>query len=134
MSKDLVTKWFNKISSTEQNLPLLVLNGMAYSPRQTLDEVNSGSPIGNQLQALIEAGKFGTAVEDATALAKARLRAKLSVKPQDKPLFASLPTAGVGVKLFTPAQLLQEINSGSKVGQQWVSNEIALMKTLTMVR
>ena len=134
MSKDLVTKWFNKISPTEQNLPLLVLSGMAYSPSQTLDEVMRGTPIGAQLQALIEAGKFGTASEDATALAKARLQAKLQSKPQDKPLFATLPTSGIGVKLFTPAQLLQEINSGTAVGRQWINNEIAFMKTLTMVR
>lgn len=134
MSKDLVTKWFNKISTTEQNMPLLVLNGMAYTPRQTLDEVTRGTSTGSQLQALIEQGKFGTTVEDATALAKARLQTKLQQKPQDTPLFASLPSSGVGVKLFTPAQLLAEINSGSKIGQQWINNEIEFMKTLTQVR
>ena len=49
---------------------LLVLNGLAYTPRQTLDEVTRGTPVGDQLQSLIEQGRFGTATVDEQALIK----------------------------------------------------------------
>jgi hypothetical protein len=134
MSKDLVTRWFNKISPVEQNMPLLVLSGLAYTPRQTLDEVTRGTPIGDQLQKLIEAGRFGTAMEDESALIKMRLKMSLQAKPQDKPLFVALPTSGVQPKAFTPAQLLQEIESGSSIGKQWINNEASYMRRLLQVR
>lgn len=134
MSKDLVTKWFNKLSTEEQNLPLLVLNGLAYTPRQTLDEVTRGTPVGDQLQSLIEQGRFGTAAVDEQALIKMRLQMSLQKKQQDKPLFVSLPTAGVQPKAFTPAQLLQEINNNTAVGKQWINNEASYMQRLVRVR
>ena len=39
MTKELVSRWFNKLGPAEQDLALLILNGMAYTPRQTYDEV-----------------------------------------------------------------------------------------------
>ena len=134
MSKDLVTRWFSKLSPSEQNMPLLVLNGLAYTPRQTLDEVTRGTPVGDQLQSLIEQGRFGTATVDEQALIKTRLRMSLQAKPQDKPLFVALPTLGVQPKAYTPAQLLREIESGSPVGRQWMNNEASYMRRLLQVR
>ena len=134
MSRDLVTRWFNKLPTSEQNMPLLIVNGLAYTPRQTLDEVNRGTPVGAQLQVLIEAGKFGTTTLDATTLAKSRLQLSLQSKPQDKVLFVALPSSGVTPKTFTPAQLLQEINAGTKLGQQWINNEQSFMQKLVQVR
>lgn len=134
MSKDLVTKWFNKIPTSEQNMPLLVLNGLAYTPRQTLDEVTRGTPVGDQLQSLIEQGRFGTAVVDEQALIVQRLTMSLQAKPQDKPLFVALPTSGVAPKVYTPAQLLQEINSNTTIGKQWINNEANYMRRLVQAR
>lgn len=134
MTKELVTKWFNKISNEEKDMPLLVLNGLAYTPRQTLNEVMRGSEIGDQLQNLIEQGKFGTALSDEQALIKERLKITLGKKPQDKPLFVALPTSGLPVKTFTPAQLLQEINSGTTLGKQWIDNEANYMRRVIQVR
>lgn len=134
MSKDLVSKWFTKISPVEQNMPLLVLNGLAYTPRQAYDEVMRGTLIGDQLQNLIETGRFGTAVEDEKALIKMRLRMSLQSKPQDKPLFVALPTSGVQPKVFSPAQLLEEIESGTAIGQQWINNEANYMRRILQVR
>lgn len=134
MSKDLVTKWFNKIAIAEKDLPLLVLKGLAYTPRQTLDEVMRGTEIGEQLQNLIEQDRFGTALSDEQALIKQRLTLTLSKKPQDKPLFVALPTSGLPVKTFTPAQLLQEINNGTALGRQWIDNEANYMRRILRVR
>lgn len=115
-------------------MPLLVLNGFAYTPRQTLDEVTRGTPIGDQLQTLIEQDRFGTAVVDEQELIKTRLRLSLQAKPQDKPLFVALPTSGVAPKVFTPAQLIQEIENGTTIGKQWINNEANYMRRLLRVR
>lgn len=128
MSRELVTRWFSKISSAEANLPLLLIAGYAYTPRMAYEEVIKGSALGNQLQALIETNRFGTTTLDEQAIAKVRLQQILQSKP-DKPLFATLSG-----KIFTPSQLLQEIESGTQIGMQWLNTEISHMKMIVSVR
>ena len=129
MSKELVARWFNKISEAEKNLPLLLVEGYAYTPRMAYDEVNRGSVLGAKLQALIESGRFGTSQLDEIAIAKVRLQQSLQSKPQDKILFATLSG-----KTFTPSQLLQEIESGTEIGVQQINAEIAHMRSIVQVR
>lgn len=134
MTKELVSRWFNKLGPAEQDLALLILNGMAYTPRQTFDEVMRGTPIGDQLQNMLEMGKFGTTYEEEQDLIKARLNQTLSKKDPDKPLFVALSTISIQPKAFTPAQLLQEISSGTPIGQQWIKNEAAYIRRILQVR
>jgi hypothetical protein len=134
MSKDLVSRWFNKLGPAEQDLALLILNGMAYTPRQTYDEVLRGSPVGDQLQRMLEMGKFGTTYEEEQDLIKSRLNQSLSKKDPNKPLFVALSTISVQPKAFTPAQLLQEISAGTPIGQQWIKNEADYMHRILQVR
>ena len=129
MSKELVARWFNKISATEQDLPLLLVDNYAYTPRMAYNEVMNGSVLGARLQALIEMGKFGTSSLEEQAIAKVRLQTILASKPQDKPLFATMSN-----KVFTPAQLMEEINSGTQIGQQWLNVEISRMSQIVRVR
>ena len=129
MTTELVNRWFSKISEAEKNLPLLLVEGYAYTPRMAYDEVNRGSALGAKLQALIESGRFGTSALDEQAIAKVRLQQILQSKPQDKVLFATMNN-----KTFTAAQLLQEVESGTELGQQWVTNEISHMLSITRVR
>lgn len=135
MSKDLVQKWFNKLSNSEKDKPLLVLNGLGYTPRQANDEVQRGTPVGDQLQRLIEQGRFGTAYVDEQELIKQRLTMSLDEKPaQDKVMFVALPSSGLAPKAFTPRQLKQEIQSGTAVGKQWIDGERSYMLRLLQVR
>ena len=128
MSRELVTRWVSKISEAEKDLPLLLVSGYAYTPRMAYTEVLNGTALGNQLQALIETGRFGTSTLDEQAIAKVRLQQILQSKP-DKPLFATLSG-----KVFTPSELLQEIESGTQIGQQWLNQEISHMKMIVNVR
>lgn len=129
MSKDLVTRWFQKLPSGELDLPLLLVSGYAYTPRTAYDEVQRDTALGAQLQALIESGRFGTSSEDEIAIAKARLQQIWQGKP-DTPLFHTLSN-----KSFTPSQLLQEIQDpNSTVGQQWIQAEISRMTNLVRIR
>lgn len=129
MSKELVAQWFNKISSVEQDLPLLLVDNYAYTPRMAYNEVMNDSDLGKKLQALIEMGKFGTTKLEEQAIAKVRLQTILGSKPQDKPMFATMSN-----KTFTPAQLLEEIESGTSIGVQWLNGEVSRMTSLVRVR
>ena len=129
MSKELVVRWFNKISDAEKDLPLLLVDGYAYTPRMAYSEVMNGSVLGSRMQQLIEMGKFGTTSLEEEAIAKVRLEQILQSKPQDKPLFATLNN-----KTFTASQLLEEIRLGTQVGERWVRNEISHMKSVTQIR
>jgi len=128
MSKELISRWYEKLSDAEKNLPLLIVGGVAYTPRAVYDEVMRDSPIGNQLQALVERGSFGTSYSDEQSIAKLRLTEIMRTKPE-KPLFATLSG-----KVFTPSELLQEIQNDTDVGRQWVENEASHMRRIVSVR
>lgn len=131
MSKELISRWFERLSDAERNLPLLILGGVAYTPRAVYDEVMRDSPLGNQLQALVERGSFGTSYSDEQSIAKLRLTEIMRTKAE-KPLFATLTLDGQ--RTFTPSELLQEIQNDTDAGKQWVSNETAHMRRIVSVR
>jgi len=128
MSKELVIQWYSRISQSERNLPLLLVDGYAYTPQMAYDEVIRGTALGARLQSLIEMGKFGTTSLEEQAIAKVRLQQILASKP-DKPIFATLSN-----KVFTARELMQEIESGTELGTQWVNNEISHMNSIVRVR
>ena len=128
MSRELVTRWFSRLASGEQDLPLLILESNIYTPRTALNEVTRGSALGDRLQVLIETGRFGTTAEEEQQVAKIRLK-QIFQKDLDKPVFATLSG-----KTFTRSELLDEIESGTTIGQQWLSNELSHMKMIVSVR
>ena len=128
MSKDLVSRWFNQLGQSEKSLPLLIYQGNVYTPQAAYDEVMRNSPLGDALQSLIEKQSFGTSAEDEQTVAKLRLTQIMRTKP-DKPLFATLSG-----KVFTPSELLQEIENNTDIGRQWVGTEISHMRRIVSVR
>jgi hypothetical protein len=128
MTKQVVSNWFSKLGQSEKNLPLLIYQGNVYTPQAAYDEVMRGSPLGDALQSLIEKQSFGTSAQDEETVAKLRLTEIMRTKP-DKPLFATLSN-----KIFTPSELLQEIQNDTEIGRQWISNETLHMKRIVSVR
>ena len=126
--KELVSNWFNKLPEAEKDLPLLIADGYAYTPRAAHAEVVRGSPLGDKLQRLIETGSFGTTFSDEQTIAKMRLTEIMRTKPE-KPLFATLSG-----KVFTPSELLREIQNDTDIGRQWVENEKLHMKVIVSIR
>jgi hypothetical protein len=92
------------------------------------DEVMRNSPLGDALQSLIEKQSFGTSAEDEQTVAKMRAKIWLSQKP-DEPVFHTLSG-----KSFTPSQLLEEIQNGTDIGQQWLKSEISMMHRIVSTR
>ena len=128
MTLGLVRQWFTKISDAEKDLPLVLLEGYAYTPRVAWNEVLRGSPLGQKLQVSIERRAIGSAPSDEETIAKLRLEQIFAREPE-KPKFATLSG-----KLFTGQQLLEEIRRGTSIGKQWVNNEISHMKALVSLR
>lgn len=131
MTKQVVSNWFGKLGQLEKNLPLLIYQGNVYTPQAAYDEVMRGSPLGDALQNLIEKQSFGTTATDEQTVAKLRLTEIMRNKP-DKPYIATL--TAIGPKVYTPSQLLTEIQSGTDIGKQWVNGEISHMRKIVAIR
>ena len=126
--------WFNRLPPAERDKPLLMLGGIAYTPRAALGEVERGTPEGRQLQTLVESGRFGTTSMDEITIAKIRLKMELQRYPPDKPIVATLPSAGLPGRTYTPQELISEIESETGVGRRWIESESQKMRMLVSLR
>lgn len=133
MNAAQVRAWVEKLAKREQDLPFFIIDGVAYTPKQFLQQVLSGTNIGTRLMALKESGKLSQLAGDQKSVILLRLKLLLQSKlGQQKPLFVTLVN-GVGPKAYTAAQLLDEINRGTPVGNQWINNEAGYMRKLLEV-
>ena len=119
MSREVVEQWYAKLAPVERGQPLVILQGYAYTPDQVLSEVRQNTALGSSLQGVIERRQF-TAAEDKYALAVARLRQRLNQVPPT----TRLTRQG---RVYTPQQLLQEIEQRTPVGQAVVQDELTRM-------
>lgn len=134
MTLSLVRRWFSRLPPLERDLPLLIVNGLAYTPRAVLQEVERGTALGARLQAMIESGSLGTTLQEEVALAKLRLRMMLSRYPPDAPLVATLGGPGLPSRAYTARELLEEVERGTDVGMQWVRAELERCRALLRAR
>jgi hypothetical protein len=129
MTLHVVRAWYNRLPPAERDLPIVILDGVAYTPNMVLAEVMRGSIIGDRLQRLIEEGRLGTSRLEEEQLAKIRLRELLRRYPE-RPLVAILREG----RTFTPSQLVDEIERGTPVGRMLVFSEIEYMRFLLRLR
>lgn len=122
-----VRAWFNRLPPYERDLPLLIVDGRAFTPRMALNEVLRGTPLGEKLQALIESGRLGTTEREMLTLAKLRLIKVLEALPPDKPVVATLTFPP---KALTARQLINEIKRETPLGKTWIQGELRQMKML----
>lgn len=115
-----IQRWFNSLPEAERDLPVVILSGIAYTPRMILMEVQRGTPVGQRLQMMVEAGTYGTTALEELQLAKVRLREVLLRMP-NKPIIATL---GTKYRVYTPQELLREIEMQTPIGMQWIQAEL----------
>jgi hypothetical protein len=125
MTLSRVQAWFNRVPATDRDLPLLIADGYAYTPRQALEEVRRNTPTGARLQALIESGRYGTTPQEEAELAKRRLVEILRKYPPGKPVVGTL-----GGKAYTPEELIREIESETETGRRLIEAEKSRMQKL----
>jgi len=118
---DAVSRWISRLPPAERNLPLLVVDNVAYSPNDALAEVRAGTPLGRKLQAMIETGRWGTPDEVLEALAAERLKKLYRERPDVR-------ITSQGKK--TSKELIEEIEKRTKLGRELIESEIEYMKRL----
>jgi hypothetical protein len=126
MTLKVVKRWFERLPPTERDLPIVILNGIAYSPRAILWEVQRGTSVGERLQLLVEAGRLGTTMQEEFALAKIRLEQILKRYP-NVPIVASL---SLEPRALTPQDLIREIERGTQIGMQFIQAELQHMRNV----
>jgi hypothetical protein len=119
-----VQAWYNRIPAADRDLPLLILDGYAYTPRQALEEVRRNTPTGARLQALIESGRYGSTPQEEAELAKRRLIEILRRYPPGKPVVGTLG------RMFTPEELIREIESETETGRRLIEAEKSRMQRI----
>lgn len=131
MTLQLIYRWFSRLPPLERDLPLVVLDGRAYTPRAVLEEVRRGTALGERLQMAVESGALGASPREEEELAKLRLRAILSRYPPDAPIVATLGLPG---RVYTARELMEEVEGGTGVGAQWVRAELERCRVLLRLR
>jgi hypothetical protein len=129
MTLHVVRAWYNRLPPAERDLPILILDGIAYTPNMVLAEVTRGSIVGERLQRLLEEGRLGNSGLEEEQLARIRLKELLRRYPE-RPLVAILREG----RTFTPSQLIDEIERGTLVGRMLILSEIEYMKFLLRLR
>ena len=129
MTLQVIRNWVSKLPPYELDMPIIMLNGVAYTPRQILEEVERGTQLGAVLQRMVEMGYASLSQRDEEELAKMRLRQLLS---RSTALFARLSVTGAEV--YTPQQILEEIERGTPIGRQWIEAEKSIIRRLLMLR
>jgi len=135
MTLQVIRNWVSRLPPSELDMPIVMYNGVAYTPRQILEEVERGTQLGEVLQRMVESGTPVLAQNPALAqseleeLAKMRLRQLLS---RSTALYARLSVTGAEV--YTPQQILEEIERGTPIGRQWIEAEKNIIRRLLMLR
>ena len=120
MTLEVIRRWYNSLPPEERNLPLIIYQGVAYSPHAILLEVERGTQLGEYLQRKVESGSLGTTQEELKNLALIRLKMILSKYPPNTPLVASLTYPP---KVYTAEELLKQIEENTPIGKRFIEAE-----------
>ena len=118
MDKEQLKRWVKMLPARDRDLPSISIDGQWMSPNQLLREAEAGTEKGKKVLQTLSTSHFGTDEE----MLKERLRQRLANLPQDKPLFVTLN------RTYTPREVMQEVESGSRAGQQFIETERRYLK------
>jgi len=130
MTIQLIRAWISKLPPYELDMPIVVYNGVAYTPRAVLDEVMRRTTIGEQLQKQIEMGIASLHQEDEEELAKLRLKLMLSKPTTTKIVALTYPQPTV----LSPQDILREIEQGTPRGRLWINAQKEVINRLLRMR
>ena len=119
MTLHRIRAWVARLPPYELGRPIVVLDGVAYTPRGILEEVERGTPLGERLQRMVESQVAALHQEELEELAKLRIRLALSQAPP-RILFVALTYPP---KRLTPEELLREVEAGTPTGRQFIEAE-----------
>jgi len=128
MSLELVRRWFDSLPEHERDLPLILVDGKVYTPREVLREVERGTPLGEKMQATLEMAISGSyTFEELRVIGKARAKEIAKRLPKDFSLIA------IGKGEVTRDEIIEMIQREESLGKSAIDYEAErAMKLLTM--
>ena len=120
MTVEQIRKWVADLSRIgEDTLPYTEIDGKVLTPRDILREVEANTPLGQKLRVLLGDPPL-------------KLSYNLLVKRFEERVKQgkALPIATIGGKILTPEQQLEEVKKGTRIGQQLLLAEAALIEEL----
>jgi len=130
MTIQVIRAWISKLPQYELDMPIVVYNGVAYTPRAVLDEVMRRTTIGEQLQKQIEMGIASLHQEDEEELAKLRLKLILSRQTSTKIVALTYPQPTA----LSPQEILREIEQETPRGRLWIEAQKEVINRLLRMR
>jgi hypothetical protein len=125
----VVRRWFSRLPPYELDMPIVVVDGLAYTPRAILEEVQRGTALGERLQRMVEAGVASLHQEDLDELAKLRLRLLLSRPTHLRVVAYTYPVP----REMTMQELLAEVEAGTPIGRRFIeAQKEVVMRLLSM--
>lgn len=85
MSKELVSEWYSKIPEIERDLPIILVDGKVYTPREVYEEVMNGTELGEKMQETLERYResHSATYDELKTIAEERVKKILSWLPKD---------------------------------------------------
>jgi len=112
-----VIEWFKKVPKVERFMPFLVYKGKVYTPSDIV-ELAKQNKLPDDLKKKVLSHQFTTII-DKYIIGIERVR-KVLKNLQSK---GDIQIA-IGGKIYTPEQLLKEVERGTKIGRMLVEAEI----------
>jgi len=131
MTLDVIRRWYSRLPPAERDLPIVIYQGVAYTPTMIYSEVMRGTPLGEILQRYVETGSIGTTREEEYMLALTRLREVLRRYSPDRPIIATLT---IPPRTLTPSDILREVESRTPLGMRFVEAELEHARRLLRLR
>lgn len=121
-----VRSWVNGLPVAERNLPLVVVDTIAYTPQEVLAEVEAGTELGAKLQSKVEASTYGTSRKLLEELAEVRWDKLLTERPVT---IVRLTVPGMKAEL-TAEETMKEIRERTEYGKKLLEGEIRYIEHL----
>jgi hypothetical protein len=84
-----VRAWFSRIPEFERDLPIILVDGAVYTPREVLREVEAGTALGLKMQRMLEQMRSSpTQTSDFIEVGRARALKKVESLPEDFSIIA----------------------------------------------
>lgn len=113
-----VIEWFKKVPKVERFMPFLVYKGKVYTPSDIV-ELAKQNKLPDDLKKKVLSHQF-TTILDKYIIGIERVRKVLkNLQSKGKDI-----QIAIGGKIYTPEQLLKEVERGTKIGRMLVEAEI----------
>ena len=117
MTVERVRRWFERIPEIERDVPIILINGRVYTPREVKSEVERGTTLGRRMQEELE--KTVSHITQLHKIGKARALYWAKGLPED----FSIGSYSIEKPIATKSEIIRMIEQEEEVGESAVKYE-----------